>query len=138
MRIEKEPHTIAVVNTFLERLNAHDADGIAALFADQIDWYVPGNTALPWVGPRSRRAEVANYFRTMWPYFEEGKSIVTPGNLVITGDDAVVFAAFTHTVKGNGRTFQTPVALQLTISGSKIVRLNLYEDTWVVSRAFFD
>ena len=128
----------AVVSLFLERLNAQDADGVAALFAEEIDWYVPGNTALPWVGPRSHRADVAVYFRTMWPYFETGKTIVTPGNLVVSGNEVVVFAAFQHTVKSTGRTFHTPVAFQLTISDSKIVRLHLYEDTWTVSRAFFD
>lgn len=135
---KKEAHTIALLKTFLERLNAHDADGIAALFSDQIAWYVPGNKVRPWVGMGSRREHVARYFRTMWPYFEEGKTVVAPGNLVISGDDAVAFAAFTHTVESNGRSYQTQVALQLTISGSKIVRLNLYEDTWVVSGAFFD
>lgn len=135
---QKDTGAVGVINVFLERLNAHDADGIAALFADEIDWYVPGNTDLPWIGPRSTKSEVALYFKTMWPHFEEGKSIVTPGKMVVSGNDFVIFASFQHTVKSNGRTFFTPVALQLTVVDNKIARLHLYEDTWIVSRAFFD
>jgi uncharacterized protein len=135
---QEESDTQMVVNNFLKKLDDHDAGGMGELFADDIDWYVPGNTSLPWVGSRSHRADVVNYFRTMWPYFEESKSIVTPGSTVVSGNEVVLFASFQHTVGSNGRSYTTPVALHLTITGSKIVRLHLYEDTWIVSRAFFD
>jgi uncharacterized protein len=98
--------TQTIINNFLQRLNNHDAEGVGALFAEDIDWYVPGNTALPWVGSRSHRADVAAYFRTMWPHFEDGKSIVTPGSLVIAGNDVVIFVNFQQTVVSTGRIFR--------------------------------
>ena len=39
-----------LVNLFLERLAAQDADGIQSLFAERIDWFVPGDGRLPWTG----------------------------------------------------------------------------------------
>jgi uncharacterized protein len=127
-----------LITTFLERLGAQDADGIQALFADDIDWLVPGSNELPWTGTRSRGSDVAEYFRTLWAGLEPGTSIVAPGKVLISGDDAVVFAHFTHTAAPTGRVFETPVALHLGVAHGKIVSLHLYEDTLAVSKAFFD
>ncbi|WP_280892721.1 nuclear transport factor 2 family protein [Streptomyces sp. LBL] len=55
-----------VAKKFVERLAKHDPDGIQELFAEEIDWHVPGSDALPWTGRRTRREEVAPYFTTMW------------------------------------------------------------------------
>ncbi|MBK4346529.1 hypothetical protein [Lacisediminihabitans changchengi] len=57
--------TSEVVTQFLQRVGEQDADGIGNLFAEEIDWFVPGNPRLPWTGTRSKRAEVPTYFRTM-------------------------------------------------------------------------
>ena len=132
-----ESTTEKVISSYLQRLADRDADAIAALFAEEIDWHVAGNTALPWTGHRSHRSEIADYFRTMWPHFEPGKSMSTLDKLVIAGDDAVLFATFTHTAATTGRVFQTPVAMHLTVTDGKIVTMRLYEDTWAVSNAFF-
>jgi hypothetical protein len=123
---------------FLERLGEQDAEGIGELFADEIDWYVPGSQALPWTGPRSRREHVAEYFRTMWPAFVPGQSTATVDKIVIGGDDAVVFARFTHTVARNGKRLNTPAVLHLTVANGQIVRMHLYEDTLAVHAAFSD
>ncbi|QNA45863.1 nuclear transport factor 2 family protein [Lacibacter sediminis] len=129
--------TDELIGNFLQRLSNYDAEGVAALFDEQIDWYVPGDTSLPWVGQRSQRAEVADYFNTMWPHFEKGKSIVTLNHVLVSGTEVVLIAHFQHTVVSTGKTFQTPAAFHLTISNAKISRLHLYEDTLTVSRAFF-
>jgi hypothetical protein len=39
---ENQTTTEKVVARFLDRLGEQDADGIGELFADQIDWFVPG------------------------------------------------------------------------------------------------
>jgi uncharacterized protein len=132
------PTTENLITSFLQGLGAQDAEGIQALFADDIDWFVPGSNELPWTGTRSRGSDVAEYFRTLWAGLEPGKSIVAPGKVLISGGDAVVFAHFTHTAAPTGRVFETPVAIHLQVVGGKIVRLHLYEDTLAVSEAFFE
>jgi ketosteroid isomerase-like protein len=52
--------TAETVNAFLERLQAGDLDGVGELFAERIDWYVPGEKHLPWAGQRTRRRAFDN------------------------------------------------------------------------------
>jgi uncharacterized protein len=129
--------TSSIATQLLQRLAAGNADAIAELFAERIDWYVPGNPALPWVGRRSRRSEVAEYFRTMWPHFEPGKAASALDLIVVANEDAVIFARFTHTAASTKRSFETPVVLHLVVQDDQITKLHLYEDTWLVSNAFF-
>jgi uncharacterized protein len=130
--------TEELVASFMGRLGERDAEGIGELFADDIDWFVSGSQSLPWTGARSRREEVAEYFHTMWSAFVSGQSSATLERVVIGGEDAVVFVTFTHTVAKNGKKFNTPAALHLTIAKEQIVRMHLYEDTLAVYEAFSD
>jgi|ERR1700761_1910273 uncharacterized protein len=127
-----------LIDAFLERLGRQDADAAADLFADDIDWNVPGAKALPWTGRRNKRAEVAEYLRTLWPNFVTGKSTVAVDTILVDGDDAVVFSTFQHTVKRNGRSLITPSAMWFRVANGKITRMYLYEDTAAVRDAFFD
>jgi ketosteroid isomerase-like protein len=129
--------TRAVVENLLGRLQAADAEGVGQLFADDIDWYVPGHPSLPWTGRRNRREQVAEYLETMWPHFVPGESKIELDKVVVEDGDAVVFSNFQHTVKANGRTFSTPTAIRLVVTGGEITKLELFEDTLAVSNAFF-
>jgi uncharacterized protein len=127
-----------IIDAFLERLGRQEADATAELFADDIDWYVPGAKALPWTGRRSKRADVPEYLRTLWPNFVTGESTVEVETVLVDGEDAVVFSTFRHTVKRNGRTLITPSAMRFRVANSKITKMHLYEDTAAVHDAFFD
>jgi ketosteroid isomerase-like protein len=129
--------TEEIVGSFLERLGAQDADGVADLFGEEIDWYVPGHDDIPWSGARSRREHVPEYLHTMWPAFAPGESTAEIHKVLVDGDDAVVFATFAHTFSHNGRRFETPVAIRLSIADGKIVRMHMFEDTAKVSAAYF-
>jgi uncharacterized protein len=135
---ENQKTTGELMASFVERLGKQDAEGIGELFADEIDWYVPGSETLPWTGRRFLREHVAEYFRTMWPAFAPGQSSATVEKILIDGADAVLFSHFTHTVARNGKRLNTPAALHLTIADGQIVRMHLYEDTLAVHEAFTD
>ncbi|MDJ0463975.1 SDR family NAD(P)-dependent oxidoreductase [Streptomyces sp. H27-C3] len=62
----------ATIDRFLSRLAVQDTDGVAEVFAEQIDWFVPGADHLPWTGPRTRREEVPVDFRTVCPPLRRG------------------------------------------------------------------
>ncbi len=125
-----------VVEQFLQRLAAADADGLGDLFAESIDWRVAGDTELPWVGTRLHRSEVPAYFRTLWSALEPGQSIVDFDGILVDGEDAVLLAHFSHVAAPTGKRFDTDAVMRLTVSDDTIVRLHLYEDTWAVSRAY--
>jgi ketosteroid isomerase-like protein len=130
--------TAEIVNAFLQRLDAGDIDGVGELFAEEIDWYVPGGDHLPWAGPRSRRAQVPEFFHHLESECETGDSAVTLEKVLIDGDDAVVFGTFHRTFVSTGRSFDNPEAMHLAVADGKIVRMHLYEDTGMVRDAFVD
>ncbi|MCZ1000748.1 nuclear transport factor 2 family protein [Streptomyces mirabilis] len=125
-----------VAKKFVERLGKHDPDGIQELFAEEIDWHVPGSDALPWTGRRTRREEVAPYFTTMWSHFADGRSKAVLERVIVDGGDVALLAVFTHTVAANGKEFITPVVMHLAVEDGRIVRLHQYEDTLTVAEAF--
>jgi ketosteroid isomerase-like protein len=122
---------------FLERLGAQDAEGLGDLFAEEIDWLVQGNASLtPWVGARSHKDDVPDYFHALWAALVPGESIVSVEAVVIDGENAAIFAVFDHVAAPTGRPFHTDVAMRLTVSEGKITRMHLYEDTAAVAAAF--
>ncbi|MFG2535810.1 nuclear transport factor 2 family protein [Streptomyces sp. NPDC048511] len=125
-----------VAEKFVERLGRQDPEGIQELFAEEIDWYVPGSDALPWTGRRTRREEVAPYFTTMWPHFVHGRSKVLLERVIVDGGDVVLSAVWTHTVLATGKEFTTPAVIHLMVEDNRIVRMHLYEDTLTVDEAF--
>ena len=127
--------TKSLILRFLETLGTGDADQIAALFADDVDWNVAGNGDLPWVGRRSQKAHVADYFRTMWSQFA-GAGTAVVHSVLVDGDSGVVFATIANASAATGRPFETPVAMHFETSAGEIVKLHLYEDSWAVSNAF--
>jgi ketosteroid isomerase-like protein len=129
--------TRETTTSFLERLGAQDAAGLGELFAEKIDWFVPGDPALtPWAGTRSNKSDVPDYFHALWAALEPGKSVVSVEAVVTDGDEAVIFATFDHVAAPTGRPFHTDVAMRLTIMEGRITRMHLFEDTAAVATAF--
>ena len=128
--------TLEVVQDYLQKLGEQDVEGIAANFADEIDWFVPGDQALPWVGRRRQREEIKDYFTTLWSHLEPGESRVELHKILVEANDAVVLASFDHVVARNGRPFHTDVAMHLTVVQNRVTVMHLYEDTLAVARAF--
>lgn len=125
-----------VAEQFLQRLGKADADGLGALFSESIDWRVAGSEKLPWTGVRTHQSDVPEYFRTLWTGLAAGQSVVTFDRILVDGEDAVLLAHFSHVAAPTGKRFETDVAMRLTVTDEKIVRLHLYEDTFAVAKAF--
>ena len=127
-----------LITLFLERLVGRDADALVELFAEQIDWYVPGHDAIPWTGPRTKRSDVVACVRKIWSEVEPGRSSVRVDKVLVDGDDAVVFANFAHTFRRTQRRFSGAAAVHFGLSGDKLAKTHLDEDTEAVATAFLD
>ncbi|MEP6945914.1 MAG: nuclear transport factor 2 family protein [Acidobacteriota bacterium] len=128
--------TCTTISEFLTRISNFDADGASNLFADEIEWDVPAAGGLPWGGHRTRPAEVADYFKTMWSFFESEKSVVDVTRMIVEGMDGVALGTFKHVAKTTGKSFITAFALHVKVIAGRIVQLRLYEDTYTVAKAF--
>ncbi|WP_247746859.1 nuclear transport factor 2 family protein, partial [Streptomyces oryzae] len=126
----------AVVEEFLVRVGEGDAGRIAELFAKEVDWMVAPNPTVPWIRPRSTRADVAAHFRElaagMEPIGANGRAVEA---LVVEGDEAMLTGNIAGRVRATGKEFTTPFALRLTVRDGKLTRYHLYEDSLAVAAA---
>jgi uncharacterized protein len=128
--------TRATLQELVSRLGRFEPNGVAELFAETVDWDVPGDERVPWTGARSRRDEVSAYFTTLWSVCDTTQTDNTVSQVLVDGADAVVFGVFSQTIRATGARFSTPVAVHVTVADGLITRLRIYEDSYAVSRAF--
>jgi uncharacterized protein len=132
--VSEDPKSVAT--QLLEHIGTRNLDGIKNLFADEIEWFVPGSSDLPWTGQRKLGSQAPEFFAVMWPYYAEGKSSASVKDIVADDENAIILGTFSHIIKQNNKAFTTPVALHLKVHDGKITHLQLYEDTLLISQAF--
>ncbi|MEU4429486.1 nuclear transport factor 2 family protein [Nocardia rhamnosiphila] len=131
--------TRATVQEFLRRLGEGDPDRIAALFAEhvewQLNWPVEGHPAVPWIRPRSTRADVADHFRALAAFHIPEKAAGKTAQVLFDGRNAVVLGDIRQTVETTGRPYTALCALHLTVTDGLITRYAVYEDSLTVTEA---
>ncbi|RKT85368.1 Ketosteroid isomerase-related protein [Saccharopolyspora antimicrobica] len=131
--------TRAGAEEFLRRLAGGDPDRIADLFAEEVDWVLDwpsgGHPAVPWIRPRSTRAEVAEHFRAIADFHVPEKAAGSASRVLVEGQDAVVLGDIRQTVRATGRSYTALCALHLTFGNGLITRYAVYEDSLSVAEA---
>jgi ketosteroid isomerase-like protein len=109
-------------------------DAIAALFSDDVEFEIPGdNGALPWIGRKAGRSAVADFIRALRGLTEPVRFDVQ--DILASEDRAVVVGELATRIKATGKVIESPFAIILTVSESKISRFRMLEDSFAVSRA---
>jgi ketosteroid isomerase-like protein len=106
---------------------------VADVFAEEIDWFVPGDQSmLPRAGRRTRHEQVPlqDSVAGVRPGKERDEHRQDPRRRRRRG-----LARFSPVVKANGRHLSMLVAFHFTVESGYLVRLHLYEDTDLVARA---
>lgn len=134
------PGTRAVVEEFLRRTGQGDPDHVAQLYAPKTDWRVswPVEThpAVPWIRPRSTRADVADRYHTFPRHCDPAEGRVSLDDMLVDGSDAVLFGTSSQQVVATGKRFTMTFALRLTVEDGLITRHHMYEDSLAVEEAF--
>lgn len=131
-----------VAERYLEKVGAFwgapDApesnEAIVDLFAETVDWYVPGDPALlPWSGARRTREDM----RTFYPALARGIEPRRYEVKRILADDemAVVIGDLASAIRATGTLAESPFAIELGVRDGKIVRYRMHEDSYAVARA---
>ncbi|SCF00401.1 nuclear transport factor 2 family protein [Micromonospora mirobrigensis] len=113
-----------------------DPEEIALLFAEDVDWDLPGSPAIPWVGRRSSRAEVADYLRVLGANIVPEENVDQIEAILYDGDDAVMLGRFGRVARSTGRRYEMAVAMHFRVRGDQIVAFRLYEDSFQVAEAY--
>jgi ketosteroid isomerase-like protein len=123
--------TRTVVETFFQRLAAGDPEPFTALFAEEIDWLIPGDTSVaPWVGWRNTRSGVAEYLRLLRTNVEPIRAEVQP--VLVDGDVAIAAGEFASRMLGTGKGVESIFFAQFLVRDGLIVRYRLLEDSHAV------
>ncbi|MGI5286161.1 nuclear transport factor 2 family protein [Nonomuraea polychroma] len=115
-----------IVEELLRRIVKGDHDHTAELFAEPVDWQLnwpaEGHPAVPWIRPRSSRADVADHFRSLDAHHMPELNGTSVTRILVDGAHAVVLGEIAQTVKGGGAAYTSPFALHLTVEDGLITR----------------
>ncbi|MBT2364289.1 nuclear transport factor 2 family protein [Streptomyces sp. ISL-10] len=124
-----------VVEEFLAARMAGDAERLVALFADEVDWLLAENPAVPWIRPRSTGAECAAQFTELVEHTVAEDARACVDTFLVDGTNAVLMGHVSGTVRATGKSFEGPFALRLTVEGGRITRHHLYENSLAIAEA---
>ena len=137
-RTTPHPGTRLVAEEFLHRLGSGDPDAIAELFAEDVDWLIDwppdGHPAVPWIRPRSTRADMADLFRELRDTHLPQVGGPAP-TVLVDGPNAVVLAEIRQVVRATGVPYRALCALRLTVEDGLITAYHVYEDSLTVANA---
>ncbi|MBK8208654.1 MAG: nuclear transport factor 2 family protein [Rhodospirillales bacterium] len=109
-------------------------EAVATLFDDDVLFEIPGDTGvLPWIGHRTGRSAVTHFIastRAMTELltFDVEEVLASDARAVIVGELA-------SRMKATDKVVETAFAIVLTISGDRIIRFQMLEDSFAVSLA---
>lgn len=132
--------TRETVEQLLRCLAAGDLDGVAALYADRVDWsldWPPGplSDAVPWIRDRTTRSDVRQHFATIAAHNSPSGQGTTIEGVVVTDLDAFVTGTIRNQSTRTGRHYAARFALHLRVADRQIVQHHVYEDSLAVHTA---
>jgi ketosteroid isomerase-like protein len=131
MKTATTEQTKLIIGQFGQSLTNRDLDSILPLFADIVDWYIPGNQEVaPWVGRRNTKAEIAEFFRLLWRNTEPVSAIVE--HILVEDDFGIVTGEFSTRMLRTGKIVESLFSIHITVSHNKIIRYRLQEDSYAV------
>lgn len=134
-----EKSTRGTVEELLGLMAAGEHDRIAELFAERVDWQLDwpaaGHPAVPWIRPRTGRADIAGHFRMLDTFHIPERNTSTVTRVLVDGTDAVVLGHIGQTVRASGTSYTAAFALHVTVEDGLITRFHIYEDSLTVANA---
>lgn len=85
--------TQLVIENFLKFHSQRELNKITSLFAEDVDWFIPGNeNKAPWLGKRRKKNEVEQFYDVLWKNTEPVSANIS--NILIDGENAVITGEF--------------------------------------------
>jgi uncharacterized protein len=107
---------------------------IAALFSVDVQFEIAGDVgALPWLGRKTGRTAVSDFFQDTERMIERIRFDVQ--DVLASDERAVILGELSSKVIATGRIIESAFVLILTIVDGAISRFQMLEDSFAVSRA---
>ncbi|MCW3465230.1 nuclear transport factor 2 family protein [Chitinophaga nivalis] len=121
-----------VLEKFLQKLIVErDVPGLLELYAANVDWDIPGNTAVaPWVGSRSTKAEIASFYEQLYTAVEPVSLDVR--DRFFLDNKAIVTGRLASRIKKTNKIFDSEFTLHFTIENGLIIQYRMLEDSYAL------
>jgi uncharacterized protein len=123
---------IQIAKDAFAAIDRGDMQGLLALFAEGIEWIIPGEW--PLAGTHRGHAGVADLFQKAFEMVE--LSFSEPREFVAQGDRVLVVGLSRGKVKATNRTFEDHWVFAFTIRNGKVTNIREYIDTLALARGF--
>jgi uncharacterized protein len=130
----KQNNPLELAQEFLRRMRSGaEASDIATLFSENLEWEIAGDTgALPWIGRKSGRNALVDFVNDLRSMTEPITFDVR--DILASDKRAVILGSLATKLKRTGTTVRTDFAIVLTVANGEIVRFQMLEDSFAVSR----
>lgn len=131
-----EMHTREVVDTYYDIQFGRKEGDITDLFAEVVDWDLPGNAGkFPWVGKRNTKAEIKDFFK------ELQANIVSESFelefIAVNGENAVAVGQLTSKILQYNQSFSTAFTITFKVVNGKIVKYHFLEDSYKLNETMY-
>ncbi|MEU9335550.1 nuclear transport factor 2 family protein [Streptomyces sp. NPDC048290] len=124
----------AATALFDHLLSGATPDELAAHFAEDVDWFIPGDTAIvPWLGGPAGRVGVTELYTQLGRATRSQRFEVE--TILGDGDRCVVLGSLRTEVLATGRVIESDFAFDIAVRDGLIVRYHMFEDSWAVAQA---
>ena len=131
MVANSKEQTREVVQKFIQALAGRSLENLIPLFAEDVDWFIPGNQELaPWLGKRNTREGVQEFFKLLWKNTEPVS--VQVDHILSEGNFAIIVGEFSTRMLQTGKIVSSIFSIHITIENSLIAKYRLQEDSYAV------
>jgi ketosteroid isomerase-like protein len=123
-----------ITRSFIASLGARDLESLLELFAETVDWAIPGNeTKAPSLGVRRSKAEICEFFKLLWRSTEPVDAAIH--ETFSNAHSAVIAGEFATKMIATRKVVRSIFFVHLSEQNGRITRYRLLEDSFAVSES---
>lgn len=123
------PSTKEVLEEFYAIQSGKKKGNILDLFAENVDWDLPGNQEkFPWTGKRQTKKEIENFFKELYSNVKSEKFDID--FIAINGENATVTGHLSSKILAYKKIFDTEFVAIFKVMNGKIVKYHFLEDSY--------
>lgn len=125
----KDEMTKKVIVNFYDILLNKKSGEITDLFAENVDWDLPGNNEkFPWVGKRKNKREIAEFFRLLSEKVKP--EMFNIDFIAINGENATVVGNLASRILQYDKVFNSEFVAIFKVRDGKIIKYHFLEDSY--------